>query len=346
MKISKKLLIFSLVTFLTANPLVVGASMEEDSKESISTEIEVINEEQKQIAEYIKYAGKIVDVMKDDKTHSIFVKDKEDDPMNGAIYHINDEVIILDAKTKEIVKEVDFEKGMKVSTYIHKNTPVTLSIPSQSVPNVIVINEGEDSGFINVSKFDENLVNKENTLKIILSDETIIINREGEEIGKEDILNKDLIVFYSQATKSIPAQALAEKIILMDKKESISYEDEVEEIKVLDKVLIYGEEMKLEKELYNNEDEIAMIGLRQVSEALGYKVEWNNETRTAELMKDAQWTSVTIGEDNYNFAKMIVKLGAVPELEDSTTFVPITFLEEVLRANVEITEEGIVSIVE
>ena len=89
-----------------------------------------------------------------------------------------------------------------------------------------------------------------------------------------------------------------------------------------------------------------MIPLRQISEALGYEVAWNNETRTAELTKGAQWTSVTIGEDNYNFAKMIVKLGIAPEIKEGSTFVPFTFLEEVLKVNLEIMESGMINITE
>lgn len=89
-----------------------------------------------------------------------------------------------------------------------------------------------------------------------------------------------------------------------------------------------------------------MIPLRQIAEAIEYEVKWNNKLRSVELTKGAKWTSLTIGQDNYNFAKMTVKLGAAPELTEGTTFVPLTFLEEVLRVDVDITEEGIINILE
>ena len=66
--------------------------------------------------------------------------------------------------------------------------------------------------------------------------------------------------------------------------------------------------------------------------------------KTAELTKGAQWTAITIGEDNYNFAKMLIKLGTAPEVKDSSTYVPFSFLEEVLRVRVEITEKGMIEI--
>lgn len=345
MKISKKLLVFSLAASLTISPFMVSASNEEKAEDLVSTEIEVINERQEQMKEYIEYRGKIVEAIKDEKINSIFVKDNEEDPMNGEVYHITDKVIILDAENKKIVDGKDLKKGMTVTTYNHKNTPVTLSIPAQSVPSVIVINQDEDTGFIDVDKFDEELVNTENTLKVILSEETIMIDQAGKEVKEDDLKNRDLIVFYSASTKSIPAQVVAEKIILIKEKEEPVDEDQIKEIKVLDKILLDGKEIKLEKELYNNEEEMAMIPLRQISEALGYEVEWKNETRSVELKKGAQWTSLTIGEDNYNFAKMLVKLGAAPELKDATTFVPVTFLEEVLKQDIEITESGMISLI-
>ena len=40
----------------------------------------------------------------------------------------------------------------------------------------------------------------------------------------------------------------------------------------------------------------------------------------------------------YNFARMLIKLGAAPQLIDSRTYVPATFIEEVLKAEVEVAE--------
>ncbi len=344
MKISKNLAIYSLAACLTVSPILVSADNVEKAEEVAPIKIDLISEKPEAVsqAEYMDYKGKIVEINRDDKYNAIFVKDKIEDPMNGEVYHISEDVLILDAKTKEFVEDKDLKEGMTVRAYIHKNTPVTLSIPGQSVPSLIVINESEDTGFIDLSKYDEELVNAENTLKITLMDDTLVVNESGEKVEEKDLKNRDLIVLYSISTKSIPAQAQAEKVILMDKKEEL-VENDAEEIKVLDKIVI-NEEIKLEKELYNNENGEAMIPLRQIAEALGYKVEWDNKTRTATLTKGPQWSKLTIGEDNYNFAKMIVKLGAAPELKDGTTFVPVMFLEEVLKVDMKITEAGMISI--
>lgn len=351
MNISKKIMVLSLATVLTVSPIMANANSEKEVINVKSTEEALV---EKYELEYIKYTGKIVE-RDENQSNSILVKDNEEDLMNGEVYHINENVIILDGKTKNIVNRDELKVGITVTTYTHKNTPVALSLPAQRTPDVIVINEDEDSGFIEVSKFDEELVNAENKLKLLISEDTIIVDEAGEKVEKEDLANKDLIVFYTESTRSIPAQTTAEKIIILNEEEEVMIderdetevvEEEIQEIRVIDMLEINNKEINLEKEVYGNEEGVVMIPLRQIAEELGYEVKWNNETRSVELTKDVQWTSVTIGEDSYNFAKMIIKLGAAPELKEATTFVPLTFLEEVLKVNINITEAGIINIVE
>ena len=87
-----------------------------------------------------------------------------------------------------------------------------------------------------------------------------------------------------------------------------------------------------------------MIPLREIAEKLGYKLVWDKDNLSTELTKEAQWTKVIIGEDNYNFAKMMVELGAAPELKEAKTYVPINFLEKVLMAHMENTVDGTLKI--
>lgn len=351
MKISKQIIALTMATCITVSPFMVSANNEKGETDMLPINAELINEKPKELVEeYIKYEGKIANIEKDEKSNSILVKDNEEE-LNGHVYYLGEAVIILDAKTKEIVAADVLEEGMAVTVFSHKNSPTTMSLPPQSSPNLILVNQGDDTGTVAVSKFDDNFLNAEGTLKLIIEQETIMVNEEGEALEKEDLANKDLIVFYAVSTKSIPAQAPALKIILMNEEEELveDLEEEVEDkqakIQALDKIIINEEEISLENKLYSK-DGMIMIPLRQIAEALGYEVTWDNPTRTAELTKGAQWTSVTIGQDNYNFAKMLVKLGSAPSLNNSSTFVPFTFLEEVLRVNLEITEAGVMKVIE
>ncbi|MBW7476155.1 copper amine oxidase N-terminal domain-containing protein [Paenibacillus oenotherae] len=81
-----------------------------------------------------------------------------------------------------------------------------------------------------------------------------------------------------------------------------------------------------------------MLPLRALVEALGYKIAWNGETKSAELTRGAQWTSVKVGEDQYSFAKMLIKLGIAPQSIGGKVYVPESFASQVLQADV--TRDG------
>lgn len=89
---------------------------------------------------------------------------------------------------------------------------------------------------------------------------------------------------------------------------------------------------------YQEAGKEVMIPLRDVADALGIKVVWNNKTQTAELTKNQLWTAVKVGEDRYNSNKMLVILGAAPELRSGKTYVPASFADKILH--MQVTTEG------
>ncbi|MEC0242502.1 stalk domain-containing protein [Paenibacillus dokdonensis] len=87
---------------------------------------------------------------------------------------------------------------------------------------------------------------------------------------------------------------------------------------------------------YKNTQGATMVSLRDVAHQLGYELKWNQSAKTAEVKKEAQWTSVSIGKDSYFFAKMTPKpLGAAPVLQDNKLYVPVTFVSEILKVQVQ-----------
>ena len=86
-----------------------------------------------------------------------------------------------------------------------------------------------------------------------------------------------------------------------------------------------------------------MVPLREVAEGmLNLEVKWINETRSVEVGSGPQWTSITLGENSYFFARIApFKLSQAPELKNSLTYVPVEFFADVLRY--EVAENGILS---
>ncbi|MGD8192590.1 copper amine oxidase N-terminal domain-containing protein [Brevibacillus ginsengisoli] len=96
--------------------------------------------------------------------------------------------------------------------------------------------------------------------------------------------------------------------------------------------------------VYVNKQGVIMIPLRPLAEQLGYQIKWNQEKRSAELTKGAQWTAVTPGKDQYNFAKMYLTLGTAPESRQGNTYVPLSFAKQVLKAQVSTDQKGTIKI--
>lgn len=85
-----------------------------------------------------------------------------------------------------------------------------------------------------------------------------------------------------------------------------------------------------------------MVPLRSVTEALGFELTWNGETKSVELIKGAIFTKVKAGEDLYNINKMNTKLGTAPQLVGSTLYVPASFVSEIIHQNMTVKGDSIV----
>lgn len=84
---------------------------------------------------------------------------------------------------------------------------------------------------------------------------------------------------------------------------------------------------------------LKMVPLRDVCDAFGYNVKWNDGT--AEIIRGTNYTSVTIGKNSYYRNKMQPKsLEYSPELKDEITYVPISFFSESLDLIYSVKENG------
>ena len=331
MNILKRGLAISIATVMTLTPAITMA--ENTEFVPISAPVVISEVEQEKEANYIEFSGKITEVNKDGKNTFILVANDNKDGFNELRVVLGDSVLLSD-KTMDLAKEDLLKKNVKVSVFYNKNTPMTLSLPPMISPDAIVIKETEEPTSVMVDKFDDKFLNEKGDLYLLVSEKTNIIDVEGNKMSKADLANRDLVVFYSIVLESFPGQTSPDKIIVLPIKEELEEETPVEVKEVI-----------LNKQLvFINDKGVTMIPLRYVAEELGYEVKWNGETKSVEITKGPQWSLVTIGEDNYNFAKMRIKMGTAPIIINGSTFVPLNFAEEVLMSTIEIMENGFIKI--
>ncbi len=91
---------------------------------------------------------------------------------------------------------------------------------------------------------------------------------------------------------------------------------------------------------------VKMIPLRSVAEGLGYTVTWKGESRSIDVLKGAQYITMSIDKDEYAFSRRAPQpLGAAPTLVGDSTFVPLSFVDEIIGGYYEENEDGTYKIV-
>lgn len=107
-------------------------------------------------------------------------------------------------------------------------------------------------------------------------------------------------------------------------------------------------------DLYYDEERIAsdvqaqiidgkmMLPLRVVLEELGFEVTWNQENKSVEMVRGAQWTKITIGENSYFKNKMApIALSEAPVIIENRTMVPVEFFYEIANIAFQVENRNI-----
>lgn len=209
-----------------------------------------------------------------------------DNDKMGMIFYISKDAFIIDQKSGKRLTAKDLKNQMKITAILPANAPMTLSLPPQTSQAVGFIVRS-DTGSMNVSLYNDTLVNKDNTLKLNLSEYTQIVDAKGNDkmYTAKDIRNKECVVLYTVSTKSIPAQTVPEMVIIFDK----DNKPETSEAKY--------------------------VSLRSEAEAKGYKVEWTSHKKPVVLTKNDMKIELTMGSDEFKFTHLTKDLKPLDQMD-------------------------------
>ena len=327
---NKKVLTYFLALTLLASPILANAEPDLEVR-PISTEVIPIMAEE--VPNYIEFTGKITKIDKEEDRFSILAENDLENAMDKLVAHLSHDVVLLDEGTMDFISMEDFEEGMEVSIYYEKDTMMMLSYPGQLSPDLVVVKDKNKDINIKVDKFDKELVSDDNGLKLNLNDAVELVDLEGNKIEKEDLGNKDLVVFYTASTRSIPAQTTPQKVVAIKN----------HEVDVLHYLNLNSKRLNLDYLMHKTENDELMVPLRQVAEALGFNILWDQESKSIKIEQDGYSASLRIGSKEYQYFDMILELSA-PQLIDSKTYVPVDFIQNILVADVEVTMDGILEV--
>lgn len=273
------------------------------------------NVQQQDVSNFMKVSGVISKVIKDDANlPKLIVEDKE--KTTETHLNITDEALIFNSSTTEQLKRDSLKEGLLIDAYYDKHKPMLMIYPPRITPEIVIVNDKEKPGNVKVGLFDENLVSLDNDLKLNIGEKTVILNEKGENISAEELKGKELIVFYTVSTKSIPAQTTPTKIIVLD---------------IAQKHMLEEAQFAIGDDYYMEKGE-KMIPIRKVAEHFDYKVEWQNESATIEIRQQNRSFLISIGKEQYSYNKSLRYFKVVPEIKNGKAYVPEEILD-ILGAN-------------
>lgn len=159
---------------------------------------------------------------------------------------------------------------------------------------------------------------------------TYFVDKElGEEISEED---------YKAGIAAAAAEA--------EKEEDETEEDEV----VTDDENTEPEENEIDDDDDPDQEPVNFEGvtvpIRFHSEALGYEVGWDDETKSVILSRGEAFYTITVGLNAYPLDDELVELELAPVNQDGSVFVPVSFFTQILGAEASVDEDGNIIIFE
>jgi len=260
---------------------------------------------------YMKFTGIIQEIEKDGKETRLTL---ESDKGLIMILRINDNTLQFNSGTTKQIKIANLKKGAKIEAYYDKNKPMILIYPATVTPEVVILKDENIHGEVKIAKFDKKFLSLDNKLKLNIAKDTILLNQQGEKIREIDLHGKELAIFYSATTKSIPPQTTPTKIIVLDYL--------TDEMVKLQEIIEVDHYMKKGKK---------MIPLRKVAEHLGYHVLSQPKLNGVLLRLDNSSFTIKRGDKMYGFNKSVVKFEVAPELKGMKTYVSEDFLELLIQ---------------
>lgn len=111
-----------------------------------------------------------------------------------------------------VIDSIPIRSGMRIASFFDGKEPMPLVYPPRY--QAVLLTRVEKNENVMLSVFDENLVSVGSTLKLELSPLTRIVTRNGQKTACVPV-NKKLLVYYTNTTRSIPPQTTPRKIVVL-----------------------------------------------------------------------------------------------------------------------------------
>lgn len=111
-----------------------------------------------------------------------------------------------------VLDYVQLQVGMSATFCYRADAPAPLIFPPQF--SAVVIVPEQEGRFVYVGNFDEELISADASLQLNMEETVEVVTTNNQKfLGNP--ANKDLVVSYTNSTRSIPAQTTPEKVVVL-----------------------------------------------------------------------------------------------------------------------------------
>ncbi|MBQ7776794.1 MAG: hypothetical protein IJ379_12820 [Lachnospiraceae bacterium] len=111
-----------------------------------------------------------------------------------------------------VVDYITLREGMTATFFHRTDVPVPLIYPPQY--NAVVVAPEQQGSFVFVGRFNNSLVSDDQSLQLNMNNEVPVVTTMNQTF-MGNIANHDLVVIYSNTTRSIPAQTTPSKVVVL-----------------------------------------------------------------------------------------------------------------------------------
>ena len=218
-----------------------------------------------------------------------------DNEMGGLRFAVASGTIIVDRATGAYITVDELTEGMAVSVVYDMNSPMGMSMPP-FLSNVTAVVANADAGAFTVGKFDNELTDLKNMLKLNIDNATTSIqNMQGSRIRltDADVKGQDALVFYDMMTMSLPAQTNPTFVLILDAQKETA----------------------------------VSVPLRETAEANGFSVTWQGKTKPVLVEKEGVSIELMLDDATFVVNGVSDEAAFATELKDGVMFVSSEIFE-------------------
>lgn len=302
----------------------------------------------------------IISEITDEEGYKSILVDDSNDKDSQISLNIDNNTIVMNANG-EAVNFSDLKAGDRINV-VH-SLAMTFSLPPQTYAYAVIVNNEQaavpqyiEAGKVATENDTTTIESKDGNYIIRVDKDTQIVPFKTKNIvtAQDIVEGTTLFAWYDIMTASMPAQATANKIMILpqiDNQDPEQVQVSVDAITVLDKVIINGEELDLKDNKIKDKDNFVMLPLRPIAEKLGFGINWNEETNSVELVKGTVNAMLADGEDKYtiqhgkSLIQEVKSVGMFPMNIDGYLYVPSDFFGILLEdSSVLSSVDGILNI--